>query len=294
MELRVAVNAYVSERSRNRSLAPRSIEQVRYTLWRLSETLGPDRDVRAVTLNEVSAWLASFGCGPRTLLAYASHAHGLFKWLQMRDEIGRDPFVGLQLPRAPSTLPRALEPEEVAAVLEACADTREVLIALLMVQEGLRAGEVAGLELGDVSLSKRAVTVRKSKGGRQRVVPLTDETRGVLARYLAESPHVGAGALIRSKQNPRVGISAGRVSKMLTRIMYDSGVKQYPMDGKSGHALRHTAASDVCVEAEYDVRVVQQFLGHATAATSMIYLRAAAADRLRSAVNGRHYRREAS
>lgn len=289
MNLGDAADAYLSERRRNRSLAPKSVVQVQHLLWRFTQYFGADRDPATIKLADVSEWLASTGVGPRTMRCYASQARGLFSWLLMREEIDRDPFFGVQLPRNPDSEPRSFEPETVTLCLDECADSRELLIVSLKVQEGLRACEVAGLELAHVARSRGAVFVRGGKGNKDRTVPLTDETRRALTDYLAEHPPRSAGPLIRSYVNPNRGISAGRVSHMMTALMYRTGIKQRSRDGVSGHCFRHTAAQGVLM-ASGDPMVVQKFLGHASISTAMGYVRAATDESLRAAVNGRTYR----
>ena len=70
--------------------------------------------------------------------------------------------------------------------------------------------------------------------------------------------------------------------------MRRAGVKRGNYDGVSGHALRHTAASDV-LDRCGDLRQVQQMLGHSSLATTAIYLRRADAGQIRAAMEGRDY-----
>lgn len=289
IELGEAASVYVSERRRNRSLAPSSLTAISNLLWRFTDYFGAERDPSTIIHAEVCEWAASIDVGPRTKLCYVSQAHGLFKWLLLRDMIVRDPFLGMQLPRSPDSIPRAFEPEAVGLILDHCADSRERLIVMLGVQEALRASEVAALETAHVSRNKGVVHVRGSKGGKDRNVPLTDETKRALTDYLAENPPLFAGPLIRSYVNPKRGIGSSRVTKSISAVMYRAGLKQRPRDGVSFHALRHTAASDV-LESSGDLMAVKELLGHSSIATTQIYTRTVAAERLRAVVNGRTYR----
>lgn len=78
------------------------------------------------------------------------------------------------------------------------------------------------------------------------------------------------------------------VGRVMTETMWRSGVKNARYDGRSGHALRHTAASDV-LDRCGDLRVVQELLGHEDLSTTAIYLRRVSAERMREAVEGRSY-----
>lgn len=98
-----------------------------------------------------------------------------------------------------------------------------------------------------------------------------------------------AGPLIRSELCPTHGVAAKTISGYMRRWMIDAGVKVRPLDGRSAHALRRTAASDVADEG-YDIRVVQHMLGHERVETTIRhYLRPIAMRQMREAMEGRWY-----
>lgn len=94
--------------------------------------------------------------------------------------------------------------------------------------------------------------------------------------------------MIRSYQHPSSGVAAPYVSRLVRRWMYAAGVKQRAGDGISGHALRHTAATDVLRATNGNVRVVQMMLGHQSLASTQRYLRTYP-EELRTAMAGRSY-----
>ena len=83
-------------------------------------------------------------------------------------------------------------------------------------------------------------------------------------------------------------MTANDWSKRMTALFWEAGLKKANYDGRSAHALRHTAASDVLDRCK-NVRTVQAMLGHASIATTQIYLRRANLDQLREAMSGRDY-----
>jgi integrase len=72
--------------------------------------------------------------------------------------------------------------------------------------------------------------------------------------------------------------------------MAAAGLKTGPRDGVSAHALRHTAAAELLEECG-NVRVVQEFLGHANVATTDRYLRKTPMAKMKAAQRAAAYRR---
>lgn len=287
MNLREASYAYVSERSRNGSLRPQSVEQNRNILRMWFNAMGPDRDVQSVTLTEIAEWLAAGKVSAGTVRTRAAAVRSLYKWLLLREVVVKDPTLGLELPKPHRAVPRALSPEAVASIIDACDNSRELLIVQLMVQEGMRAGEVSGLEIGDTDLQARILVV-KGKGGHERMLPMTVETKKALLVYFRDWPPPSSGTVVRSFIDGLSPLARDRICALVADVMRRAGVKRRAGDGLTGHALRHTAASDVLDECG-DLRTVQEFLGHSSLVTTQVYLRRTSAGKMREAVEGRNY-----
>lgn len=209
---------------------------------------------------------------------------GFCEWLVDEGVLRSNPCRGIRLPKVPKRKPRALPRDAVASVMAVLPDARARLIVALMVQQGLRREEVAGLRIEDVDLQDGTVFVR-GKGDHERILPLVSECREALVAYLAEFP-CGAGPIVRSYQSGRA-LKPASIGNMVAKWMYRAGVKAAPRDGRSAHAFRHTAATDMLREGA-DVRDVQEMLGHTSLATTQIYL-SVTAQRLRSVMEGRSY-----
>jgi integrase len=182
-------------------------------------------------------------------------------------------------------VPRAQSAGNVARIIAACKDDRERAVIWLMVGLGLRRMEVAGLRWEHHDDRARIVEVRHSKFGRERLLPVTDEVHDALERLRGGGM---TGPIIRSARDPHQGISVERVGQIAAEVMKRAGVKQRAYDGCSGHALRHTAASDV-LDRSHDLRVVQAMLGHEALSSTAVYLRRATPEQLRDAMGGRGY-----
>lgn len=283
-ELSDYASRYVVERTRRHEFTGGTPRQVRCVLHLFAVALHDPHPV-CVTKRHILDWLTHQQVAASTARNRLSMVKAFFDWLIDQEVIRANPCVGIKPPRQPRAVPRALPKDAVAEVLAGAPDARAELIILLMVQEGLRACEVANLERADVDENASTVVV-VGKGGHQRMLPLTRETASALRRYLAEHP-CGAGPLVRSYQRPK-GLSAGYISNRVAKWMRDAGVKSAPGDGVSGHALRHTAATDVLRVTGGNIRVVQVMLGHQSLATTQRYLRTYP-EELRTAMEGRSY-----
>lgn len=283
------VREYLDERARLGHMGRNTVPVVRVHLLAFARSMGK-RPLRMVGRRDVERFLAAAdGLSAGYRRNRVSALRTFSRWLLEHRHVDRDFMAGIEAPRPPRAVPRAMAPGDVGELLAACPDARGRLMVWLMVGEGLRCCEVAGLEIGDYDRGPGILTV-VGKGGHQRVLPVTKACAQAIDEYLGEFP-AGAGPLVRSYRDSGLGLSAKAVGRLVSTWMRDAGVKRRPLDGRSAHALRHTAASDV-LDSCGDLRVVQQMLGHAHLQTTAIYLRRARLGQLREAMEGRRYSRE--
>lgn len=278
---------YVSERVDRHEFTPATAKTVRHCLFSFALTV--DTDASKLKRRHVEKWInaQSKTVSAGTLRGRISIVATFCRWAVLHKHMKADPTIGLVRPKRRDSTPRAIPAADVGALLDACPDARARLVVCLMVEEGLRRAEVARLELGDVDLDARMVRVL-GKGGVERFLPITTTTWFALRDYLCECPAV-AGPLVRSYLSPHQPISAEHVGRLVARWMMDAGVKERPRDGRSAHALRHTALSDVAERCE-NIRQVQEMAGHRHLSTTQVYLRRVDAKSLRGVMDGRDYR----
>lgn len=280
---------YVRERVQRHEFSPATAKTVRHTLFAfaLSVEVDPSKLRRRHVERWVNTQAKSVSAG--TLRGRISVVATFCRWAVLHKHMKADPTVGVSRPKRRDTVPRAIPEQAVGQLIDTCPDLRGRLVVCLMVEEGLRRAEVAGLEMGDVDLHARMLHV-VGKGGVERFVPLTAMTQQAMLDYLGQHPAV-AGPLIRSYLNPHRPITADHVGRLVAAWMYEAGVKDRPRDGKSAHALRHTCLSDI-VDRGAHIREVQHIAGHKHLATTEIYLRRVDAASLRPALEGRTYGQE--
>ncbi|MGD0484406.1 MAG: integron integrase [Gemmatimonadales bacterium] len=211
----------------------------------------------------------------------------------------------LQRAKRPVRLPVVLTPGEVRAVLARLEGDADVwLVASLLYGSGLRLMEALQLRVKDVDLERLEVRVRRAKGGKDRVTVLPATLRGALRAHLeavrrqhdadvaagggrAELP----GALERKapsaarswawqwvfpspqkrmdrvlREPKRHHLHPSLVQRQCAEAVRGSGIAKRA----SCHTLRHSFATHL-LEAGYDIRTVQELLGHSDVRTTMVY-----------------------
>jgi site-specific recombinase XerC len=244
------------------------------------------RPLTQLTRRSIEVWLGSIShLAPASRAAYFASVRQFCRWLCAEHIIERDPTIGIAPPRRPRSVPRAQPRDVIGACYAACRDDRDRLILAFEVGMGLRRGEVAGARWEHYDEPAGILLIR-GKGSHERDLPVTAEVRSLLARHPHRRSH---GPIVESKLTPGEGILPERVGYIVLGIMRRAGVKHGAYDGVSGHALRHTAASDV-LDHCHDLRIVQAMLGHAHLSSTSIYLRRASLAQMREAMEGRDYR----
>ena len=200
----------------------------------------------------------------------------LFKWAQQETIVDLNPFDTLnERLRLPRRLPRALDSIDASLLLKAVARTsskecyelacKKAAIYLLL-ETGIRVGELASICVDDLSLSDRCIKIQ-GKGNRQRLVYLlSSSAHQVLERFLCRRLSV-------ESSSRRLFVTAGgkdvtppRVREYLREIVAQGGIKTHI----TPHMLRHTCATR-WLEAGLDIRYVQKLLGHHSISTTEIY-----------------------
>jgi site-specific recombinase XerD len=115
------------------------------------------------------------------------------RWLHAEGELAEDPLAGMRPPKLDTKVIPVLSDDELRRLVKACEgrtlrDRRDEAIIRLMLESGLRAGEVVALRTEDVDVGGGTLVVRRGKGGSGRLVPFSAQTARALDRYLATAP----------------------------------------------------------------------------------------------------------
>lgn len=205
--------------------------------------------------------------------------------------------------RRPRRLPVVLTRDEVRAVLARLSETKG-LMARLMYGSGLRVMECARLRVKEVDLGRGELRVRDGKGARDRVAPLAQSLHEELSAQIKRVQRIHRGDLAagygsvelpsalarkypgadkelawqylfpasRIGADPRTGeirrhhLAESALQRAVRRAVQEAGVRK----PASCHTFRHSFATHL-LEDGYDIRTVQELLGHSSVKTTMIY-----------------------
>ena len=235
---------------------------------------------------------AATGVGPRTLARRISAMRQFYKFLVI-DGIRRDdPAADLETPGLGRPLPKILSENEVAGLIAAARNEaggdgdRLICLVELLYATGLRISELMTLPLAAALRDPRFLVVT-GKGGRERVVPLSEPSRAALAAYLTCRDRFLTGSRPSRWLFPSRGraghLTRQRAGQLLKELAAKAGIDPERL---SPHVLRHAFASHL-LDHGADLRSVQQMLGHADIATTQIYTHVLS-DRLRKLVETAH------
>lgn len=237
-----------------------------------------EADVEGLTAADVTGF-ARRECGRRGVASAKATVTGLralLRFLYLDGQI-TTPLAGA-VPSAAcwqlAALPRAVSPADLARIIDSCdrrrvAGRRDYAIIVLLARLGLRAGEVAALELGDINWRQGELTIR-GKGSRRDSLPLPADVGEAVAGWLARgrpADAVGPAVFVRLRP-PHGRLASTSVSFVVRRACARAGI---PAAG--AHRLRHTAAAGM-LAAGGTLAEIGQVLRHARPGTTAIYAKA--------------------
>lgn len=209
---------------------------------------------------------------PSSISRKMSAIRSFHKYLLLEKIVYNNVALGISLPKKEQKLPQILSVEEIDALMVAAdgdepLELRNRAMLELLYGSGLRITELIGVRLGDLHLNMGFLNV-VGKGNKERIVPLGEEGRYSLRRYLDKGRPLlkkipGDIVFVNNR-----GSSISRVGfyKTLKKLTIKAGITK----DVSPHTLRHSFASHL-LENGVNLRMVQELLGHEDISTTQIY-----------------------
>jgi site-specific recombinase XerD len=213
-----------------------------YLNW--CETTGTAAELTKPNVQAFTASLLDGGAEPATARNRHMALRRYAAWLADEGELDADPLIGLKPPKLDKKVTDALTDEELKALISACRgkgflERRDEAIIRLMAETGVRAGELVGMLVSDVDISRGMVTVRRGKGGKGRVVPFGPQTAQAIDRYTrVRRTHrlAGTGAFWLGGGEQTFGYHG--LAHALKGRAQVAGINRFHL-----HLFRHTAAT---------------------------------------------------
>lgn len=220
---------------------------------------------------------------------YFAAISSFFKFLLTEEYIAADPTQNLSRPKRACKLPQVMLPEQVEQLLSlpdlaTPLGLRDKAMLELLYASGLRVSELLNLKISDINHELKFIRCF-GKGGKERIVPFGKTALAALKAYEQE----GRGKLLKAQKTPELFLNFH--GKALTRQGFWQIIKAYGKTLKydiTPHTLRHSVATHL-LENGADLRVVQEFLGHADISTTQLYTHITNSH-LRSVYNSAHPR----
>ena len=226
-----------------------------------------------VDLLAFMAWRVEQGARPRSSVRQLSSLRRFYRYLLRENVLREDPTAQIAMPKIGRALPHSLTESEVDALLQAPAiddplGHRDRTMLEVLYATGLRVTELVNLKLSQVNLNQCVVRIL-GKGGRERLIPLGEES----VRWLAQFAQSARTEILLQRQSEY--LFPTRRGERMTRQSFWHLIKRYAVKGGitkelSPHTLRHAFATHLLNHGA-DLRVVQMLLGHSDLSTTQIY-----------------------
>jgi len=230
-------------------------------IWSALQT----HDVRAHIANRHRQGLSS-----KSLQRELSAIRSFFQFLLKKQLATLNPAQYVKAPKQARRLPKTLDVDQVAGLLDAGAhsvlEIRDLAMFELFYSSGLRLSELAGLDVSDLDLDNQSLKVRHGKGNKDRYLPIGSKAITAISNWLSHRPLTtdSQPALFISQKGSRLG--QRNIELRLNKWCQQKGIAEHIHP----HMLRHSFASHL-LESSQDLRAVQELLGHSNISTTQIY-----------------------
>ena len=216
----------------------------------------------------------------RTVARRLSALRQYYRYMVSEGSRDDEPTSSIESPKQTRTLPKTLSESEVSRLIETAGSTgtaesmRLVCLLEMIYASGLRVSELVGLPLSAIGENNQFLMIA-GKGGRDRMVPLSDSAQKAIEGYLARREEFMGGESLSAQEQwlfpSRTSVKGHLTRQRFAQLLKDLAIAaKVDSDRVSPHVLRHAFATHLLANGA-DLRSVQKMLGHADIATTQIY-----------------------
>lgn len=165
--------------------------------------------------------------------------------------------VSFKRPRKEKHLPQVISQEELLKSISKIDNIKHKSIISLAYGTGMRVSEICNLKITDIDSKRMIITIRQSKGRKDRIVPLSQNNLLLLREYFKQ-------------YKPKEYLFNGQFELKYSSTSCNAIVKKYLGENYHFHQLRHSYATTL-LENGTDLRIIQKCLGHSSSKTTEIY-----------------------
>jgi integrase/recombinase XerD len=232
----------------------------RYLLEQNLET-APNNITQAIIQKNVILYMKELGLKTVTINTRLRAIRSYFNFLHKQKYIRKNPMEGIKLLKDRKSIVQTFSTEQLEKLLRqpdlrTFTGLRDYVMMLLLLETGIRANELVGIELSDVRLKEGAIHIKNAKTYRERIVPIQKTMREQLKKYIAIRGVVECTSLF-------VTIDGTPLTKrqLQNRIAFYGRKANIEGVRCSPHTFRHTFAK-LSVKAGAGIFELQQILGH--------------------------------
>jgi integrase/recombinase XerC len=231
------------------------------------------RQVDNIIIRGFMATLYEKGEKKSTIARKLAAIRTFFQFCIKKRWLDNNPAKVVATPKQDKDVPTFLSEEEMADFLDLPAsdkplDLRDNAMLELLYATGIRVSELVGIDLEDINFGDRLIRVR-GKGKKERIVPFGHIAEKKLHSYMKARLFIHGGAI--NEKSLFLNYRGDRISTRSVERIVDKYIRRSAMRRKiSPHSLRHSFASHLLSRGA-DLRVIQEFLGHESLATTQKY-----------------------
>lgn len=279
--LKQAATGFLEDRARQAS-SVHTLRNYAIDLEQFIDYFTPQPAINTLGVNELREWMAGLydrKLTPVSIRRKVSSLRSFFHYCRQHELCDKNSAKYLRLPKTPKKVPQVLDAEAVNFLVDNIGKQelkrpfpkRDRAIFEVLYGCGLRVSELVGLNLEDMDLDQRWLSVM-GKGSKERLVPIGHTPLAALQTYLTErDANPAERAVFLNYKGGRMSSRAVHQITKFYAMMLLGDPSVHP------HEFRHSFATHL-LNAGADLRAIQELLGHASLSTTQIYTKVAIED----------------